>query len=129
MEVHHGTTIPNVFFTDEDRPYYSPEPDCPQLPSPVVYRPAYRSPGRKDDQLLCLKGKGGVGLIESFLTTLHCRQERDAFRLPGAVEAFKRAADAITPMAQSLGILAFFDPVFNIPAPVVYFDNFTRCKL
>ena len=26
------------------------------------------------------------------------------------------------------GILAFFDPVFNIPAPVVHLDNFIRRK-
>lgn len=57
-----------------------------------------RGTGQLDDRMInywVSKAKGGVGLIESFLTTLHCRPERDIFRYPGAVEAFGRAADAI----------------------------------
>ena len=39
------------------------------------------------------KAKGGIGLIGTYLTSVDPR--RNIFRQPGAVEAFKRAADAV----------------------------------
>lgn len=83
-----------------------------------------------DDRMInywIAKAKGGVGLIESYLTTLHCRPEQDLFRIPGAMESFKRAADAIhehgakfvcqiaNSGAQSGG---FGSPVGYAPSPV-----------
>ena len=41
------------------------------------------------------KAKGGVGLIETYLTTTHANAVQDVFRRPGAVEVFKKASDAV----------------------------------
>jgi len=54
--------------------------------------------GLLDDRMInywVAKAKGGIGLIETYLTTLHPIDERNVFRRPGAVESFKRAADAV----------------------------------
>jgi 2,4-dienoyl-CoA reductase-like NADH-dependent reductase (Old Yellow Enzyme family)/thioredoxin reductase len=54
--------------------------------------------GLLDDRMInywVAKARGGIGMIETYLTTLHPRTERNVFRRPGAVEAFKRAADAV----------------------------------
>jgi len=54
--------------------------------------------GLLDDRMVhywAAKAKGGIGLIETYLTTTHVKAAQDAFRRPGAVEAFKRAADAV----------------------------------
>ena len=51
-----------------------------------------------DDRMIAYwaeKAKGGVGIIESYLTTLHCRPEQDVFRFPAAEEAFAKAAETI----------------------------------
>jgi 2,4-dienoyl-CoA reductase-like NADH-dependent reductase (Old Yellow Enzyme family)/thioredoxin reductase len=41
------------------------------------------------------KAKGGIGLIETYLTTTHAKAAQDVFRRPGVVDAFKEAADAV----------------------------------
>jgi len=41
------------------------------------------------------KAKGGVGLIETYLTTTHANALQDVFRRPGAAEVFKKASDAV----------------------------------
>ncbi|MDP2919663.1 MAG: FAD-dependent oxidoreductase [Dehalococcoidia bacterium] len=54
--------------------------------------------GLHDDRMVnywAAKAKGGVGLIESYLTTTHPQLAQDIFRRPGVVETFKRAADVI----------------------------------
>jgi hypothetical protein len=42
---------------------------------------------------------------------------------------FVRWETVTTRLIPTQGVLAFFDPVFNMPAPIVHFDHFTRCKL
>ena len=42
---------------------------------------------------------------------------------------FVRWETVTTRLIPTQGVLAFFYPVFNIPAPIVHFDHFTRCKL
>jgi len=54
--------------------------------------------GLLDDRMInywVAKAKGGIGLIETYLCTVHPIPMRDIFRRPGAVDAFKRAADAV----------------------------------
>jgi mycofactocin system FadH/OYE family oxidoreductase 2 len=41
------------------------------------------------------KAKGGIGMIETYLTTTHAKVEQDIFRRPGIVDSFKKAADAV----------------------------------
>ena len=41
------------------------------------------------------KAKGGVGLIESQITVVHPRAEQNMFNMPGIVDAFKTAANAV----------------------------------
>jgi len=41
------------------------------------------------------KARGGVGMIGTYLTEVHALPERDVFCRPGAVDAFRMAADAV----------------------------------
>ena len=41
---------------------------------------------------------------------------------------FVRWETVTTRLVPAQGVLAFLDPVFNIPSAVVYLDPFTRCK-
>ncbi|MBW2623295.1 MAG: FAD-dependent oxidoreductase [Deltaproteobacteria bacterium] len=62
---------------------------------PLFINPAT---GLLDDRMVnywVAKAKGGIGLIETYLTTTHVKVALDTFRRPGVVEAFRRAADAV----------------------------------
>jgi len=52
-------------------------------------------PGERMVQYWAAKAKGGTGMIGTYLAEVHAHEEHDAFRRPGAVDAFKRAADAV----------------------------------
>ena len=65
-----------------------------------AHHPLFVNPltGLPTDQMIdywVAKAKGGIGLIETYLTTTHANVVQDIFRRPGVVDAFKKAADAV----------------------------------
>ncbi len=54
--------------------------------------------GLLDDRMVnywVAKAKGGIGLIETYLTPTHVKVALDTFRRPGVVDTFRRAAEAV----------------------------------
>jgi len=65
-----------------------------------AHHPLFVNPltGLLDDRMINYwraKAKGGIGLIETYLTTTHPNEALDVFRRPGVVDSFRRAAEAV----------------------------------
>jgi len=95
----------------------------PHAPTPAMVRDTRRSL----DDALNNPFDGSLNLF-AFQMELpdHVKQivSKSSHFQPG----FVRPEPMVAHLVPVQRVLAFLDPVFNIPSPVVHLDHFTRCK-
>jgi len=78
-------------------------------------------PGQKVTQYWAARAKGGIGMIGTQINLVHALKERNPFHYPGAIDAYKRATEAVhehgAKIVFQIGNLGAQMGGFGMPAP------------